>query len=88
MLVLSRKLYETLVIADNITITVLEIKDDQVRIVIDAPNSVSVCIEKNHQKAKRKIEYKRFIYKFYKGLLKIYRIFTDLHIPIFLAKSK
>ena len=42
MLVLTRKRDQTIVINDNIEITVLEIQGDQVRIGINAPRSVSV----------------------------------------------
>ena len=42
MLVLSRKQHQSLVIGENIKITVLELKGNQVRIGIDAPESVTV----------------------------------------------
>ena len=42
MLVLSRKQHQSLVIGENIKITVLELKGNQVRIGIDAPESISV----------------------------------------------
>ena len=42
MLVLSRKQHQSLVIGENIKITVLEMKGNQVRIGIDAPKSVTV----------------------------------------------
>ena len=42
MLVLTRKKDQTLVINDNIEITVLDIQGDQIRIGIDAPKSVKV----------------------------------------------
>ena len=42
MLVLTRKVNETIVINDNITITVLEIKGGRVRLGIDAPTDVGV----------------------------------------------
>lgn len=42
MLVLSRRKQESLVIGDNITITVLGIDGNQVRIGIDAPKDVPV----------------------------------------------
>lgn len=42
MLVLTRKKDQTIVINDNVEITVLDIQGDQVRIGINAPRSVSV----------------------------------------------
>jgi len=42
MLVLSRKKNETIVIGDDITITVVDIRGDKVRLGIDAPKEVSV----------------------------------------------
>lgn len=42
MLVLSRKKGETLIIGDEIQVTVLDIKGDQVRIGIAAPREVSI----------------------------------------------
>ena len=42
MLVLSRKTSESIVICDNIVVTVVEIRGDKVRLGIDAPRSVSV----------------------------------------------
>ncbi len=42
MLVLSRKKNESIIINDHITITVVEIRGDKVRLGIDAPKDVSV----------------------------------------------
>ena len=42
MLVLSRKKDEKIVIGDNITIMVIEIRGDKVRLGIDAPREVTV----------------------------------------------
>ncbi len=42
MLVLSRKKNETIVINDNITVTVIEIRGDKIRLGIEAPRNVSV----------------------------------------------
>ena len=42
MLILSRKLNESIMIGDSIEISVVEIKGDQVKIGIQAPNSVKV----------------------------------------------
>jgi len=42
MLVLSRKAGETIKIADNIEIKILEVKGDTVRVGIEAPKSVDI----------------------------------------------
>lgn len=42
MLILTRKVGESIVIADDVVITIVEAGRDQVRIGIDAPRSVSV----------------------------------------------
>jgi carbon storage regulator len=42
MLVLSRKATEKIVIGENITITVVEIRGDRIRIGIEAPKDVTV----------------------------------------------
>lgn len=42
MLVLSRKKNESIIINDNITVTVIEIRGDKVRLGIEAPKNVSV----------------------------------------------
>ena len=42
MLVLSRKKDEKIIIGDNITVMVIEIRGDKVRLGIDAPKEVSV----------------------------------------------
>ena len=42
MLILTRRLAETLMIGDDITVTVLGVKGNQVRIGVDAPREVSV----------------------------------------------
>ncbi|QNU67112.1 carbon storage regulator CsrA [Ruminiclostridium herbifermentans] len=42
MLVLSRKKYQAIMLADNIEITIVEIQGEQVRIGINAPKNVSI----------------------------------------------
>lgn len=42
MLILSRKINEKIKIGDNITLSIIEIKADQVKIGIDAPKEVKV----------------------------------------------
>jgi carbon storage regulator len=52
MLILTRKIGESLMIYDNITITVLGIKGTQVRIGIDAPRNITVHREEIFKKLK------------------------------------
>ena len=42
MLVLARKLNEKIIVGDNVEIAVLEIKGDQIKLGIQAPDSVKV----------------------------------------------
>lgn len=42
MLVLSRRKGERVVISDNMTLTVVEIRGDKVRLAIDAPKEIPV----------------------------------------------
>ena len=42
MLILSRKINEKVVIGENITVSIIEIRGDQVRIGIDAPKKIKV----------------------------------------------
>ena len=42
MLILTRRVGESLMVGDDIVVTVLEVKGNQVRIGIDAPASIAV----------------------------------------------
>jgi carbon storage regulator len=53
MLILTRRVGETLVIGDDVTVTVLGIKGNQVRIGVNAPKDVSVHREEIYDRIKR-----------------------------------
>ena len=42
MLALARKVNESIIINDNVEVTILEIKGDQIKVGIDAPKSVPI----------------------------------------------
>ncbi len=56
MLILTRRVGETLVIGDNVTVTVLGVKGNQVRIGVNAPKDVSVHREEIYERIKREKE--------------------------------
>ena len=56
MLILTRRVGETLMIGDEITVTVLGVKGNQVRIGVKAPRDVSVHREEIYDKIKEEGE--------------------------------
>ncbi len=53
MLILTRRVGESVVIGDDVTITVLGVKGNQTRIGVDAPREVTVHREEIHERIKR-----------------------------------
>jgi len=56
MLILTRRVGETLMIGDEVTVTVLGVKGNQVRIGVDAPRDVTVHREEIYERIKREQE--------------------------------
>jgi carbon storage regulator len=53
MLILTRRVGETVMIGDDVTITVLGVKGNQVRVGINAPKTVAVHREEIYERIKR-----------------------------------
>jgi carbon storage regulator len=56
MLILTRRVGETVMIGNDVTVTVLGVKGNQVRVGINAPKSVAVHREEIYDRIKREQE--------------------------------
>lgn len=53
MLILTRRVGETLMVGDDVTVTVLGVKGNQVRIGVNAPKEVAVHREEVYQRIQK-----------------------------------
>jgi carbon storage regulator len=56
MLILTRRVGETLMVGDDVTVTVLGVKGNQVRIGVNAPKSVAVHREEIYERIRKENE--------------------------------
>jgi len=53
MLILTRRVHETVMIGNDVSVTILGVKGNQVRVGIDAPENVAVHREEIYERIKR-----------------------------------
>ncbi len=58
MLILTRRVGETLMIGDEVTVTVLGVKGNQVRIGVNAPKNIAVHREEIYERIRRENEHR------------------------------
>lgn len=60
MLILTRKIGEVLLVGDNVEITVLNIRGNQVKLGVNAPKEISVHRQEIYQRIKASAEEDKF----------------------------
>jgi carbon storage regulator len=63
MLILTRRVGETLMVGDDVTITVLGVRGNQVRIGVNAPRRVAVHREEIYQRIRKEEEEERELFE-------------------------
>jgi carbon storage regulator len=63
MLILTRRIGETLMVGDDVTITVLGVRGNQVRIGVNAPRRVAVHREEIYQRIRKEEEEERELFE-------------------------
>jgi carbon storage regulator len=58
MLILTRRVGETIMIGDDVTVTILGVKGNQVRVGVNAPNNVAVHREEIYRRIEEEREEK------------------------------